>query len=61
MDRMKRMVREIEKQPGIQSAKLARKLGISSLECAALARRLSRRGFVTIGHQNRMLTYTLSA
>ncbi|HVJ70560.1 MAG TPA: winged helix-turn-helix transcriptional regulator [Sphingomicrobium sp.] len=57
MDRMKRMVREIQKEPGIMSAKLARKLGISSLECAALARRLERRKILKIERADRALTY----
>lgn len=60
MDRMKRMVREIGKQPGIHSAKLARILGIGSLECATLADRLINRGYIALGHDGRARTYTLT-
>lgn len=59
-DRMKQMLKAIQKEPGIQSAKLARQLGISSLECSTLAKRLAKRGFITIGHHNRSLTYSLA-
>lgn len=58
--RMERMVKEIQKEPGIKSAKLARMLGITSLECSTLARRLAKRDVLVIGKADRSLTYTLA-
>lgn len=57
---MQRMLREIEREPGIMSAKLARRLDIPSLECATLANRLKKRGFITVGRSGRARTYTLN-
>lgn len=54
---MKKMIKVIEKEPGIPSAKLARKVGTNSLRCAVLGRRLARRGHIRIEHHNRALTY----
>jgi Mn-dependent DtxR family transcriptional regulator len=58
--RMEKMIREIEKDPGIRSVKLAKLLGVTSLECATLAKRLRRRGFITVGHKDRALVYYLA-
>jgi DNA-binding Lrp family transcriptional regulator len=60
MTRMKKMLAEIEKEPGIPSAKLARKVGIESQECATLAKRLAVRGFILIETRDNALTYTIN-
>ncbi len=57
--RLNKMIKEIGKEPNIPSAKLAKLLGINSQECAALARRLEKRGFLVVDHQKRALTYRL--
>jgi hypothetical protein len=59
--RLEKMVAEIQREPGIKSAKLARKIGVTSLECATLARRLKKRGIIEIGKADRSLIYTLAA
>ena len=46
--KMNKMLRIIEKSPGIKSAKLAREIGIKSNQCSILAHRLAKKGFVTI-------------
>jgi predicted transcriptional regulator len=56
---MEDMLGHIRQEPGIPSAKLARKIGLSSLQCATLARRLAKRGFITVGKENRSLVYTI--
>ena len=55
-----KMMVVIEHEPGIKSAKLARQIGIPSLQCAIYAKRLAKRGFITLGRDNRALTYTLA-
>jgi hypothetical protein len=57
---LNKMVSGIREEPGIKSAKLARRVGIPSLQCAIYAKRLAKRGFIVIGRQNRALTYTLA-
>ena len=43
--RMEAMLRAIEKEPGIQSARLAKSLGIASIEAANLSRK---RGLIEV-------------
>jgi DNA-binding MarR family transcriptional regulator len=58
---MKEMLREIGKEPGIMSARLARKVKLTSQECSNLAARLARRNLIVVGKApNRALTYTLT-
>lgn len=57
MARMQKMMEEIEKSPGIHSARLAKLIGVSSLECATLADRLIRRGFITKSNDDRARIY----
>lgn len=59
MDLMKRMVKAIQKEPGIKSAKLAKNLNIASLRCSVLAKRLAKQGAIRIDKaDDRALTYT---
>ena len=60
MKRMQKMVEEIETSPGIHSAKLAKIIGVTSLECATLADRLIARGFITKSNDGRARTYELA-
>lgn len=46
--KMKAMLRLIEKEPGIRSAKLARAIKVSSQECANLSRKLESRGLIRV-------------
>ena len=46
--RMEAMLRAIEKEPGIQSARLAKSLGIASIEAANLSRKLEKRGLIEV-------------
>jgi Mn-dependent DtxR family transcriptional regulator len=58
---MEEMIRLIGEDPGIRSAKLAKQVGLSSLQCAIFAKRLEKKGLITIGRSERALTYTLVA
>lgn len=55
---LQRMVETIKEEPGIPSARLATLVGLSSLQCAMLARRLKKRGLINIGKRDSMLVYT---
>lgn len=46
--KLEAMLEAIKKEPGIQSAKLARRLKIPSLECANLSRKLEKRGLIEV-------------
>lgn len=46
--KLKAMLEAIRKEPGIQSAKLAKQLKVPSLECANLSRKLEKRGLITV-------------
>jgi Mn-dependent DtxR family transcriptional regulator len=46
--KMKTMLRHIQKEPGIRSAKLARMTKVSSQECANLSRKLEKRGLIRV-------------
>lgn len=46
--KLKAMLEAIRKEPGIQSAKLAKRLRISSLECANLSRKLEKRELISV-------------
>jgi len=62
MKLLKKMVSRIGQEPGIPSGKLARELGIKTVLCSKLARRLEKRGFVSIDKTpSNSLTYTLVA
>ena len=59
MELMKRMVKAIQKEPGIKSAKLAQAMKIPSLRCSVLAKRLARQGVIRIDRgDDRSLSYT---
>lgn len=45
---MTKMIEEVGKEPGIKSAKLANKLGIDSMKCAVLGKRLAARGHLVL-------------
>jgi hypothetical protein len=51
MTEMQKMVKVIKAEPGIRSAKLAQKLGMTSLRCAMLGRRLAKQGKIVIERQ----------
>jgi Mn-dependent DtxR family transcriptional regulator len=46
--KMKAMLRLIQKEPGIRSAKLARAIKVSSQECANLSRKLEQRKLIRV-------------
>jgi len=46
--KMKSMLRHIQKEPGIRSAKLTRLVKISSQECANLSRKLEHRKLIRV-------------
>lgn len=46
--KMKTMLRHIQKEPGIRSAKLARVIKVTSQECANLSRKLEGRGLIRV-------------
>lgn len=54
------MVRIITAEPGIQSARLAKQVGLPSLQCAIFAKRLEKKGVIKIQKVDRALTYTLA-
>ena len=56
---MHKMIKLIGKEPGIPSARLAKILGLSSIRCSTLARRLQKKDLIKIDKQDRMLTYSL--
>lgn len=60
METMTQMVEAIRVEPGIRSAKLAKQVGLTSLQCSTLAKRLEKRGFITITRDNRTLTYKVA-
>jgi hypothetical protein len=61
MTEMQKMVKVIKAEPGIRSAKLAQKLGMTSLRCAMLGRRLAKQGKIVIERQpDRALAYRLA-
>lgn len=57
---MEKMVELVQAEPGIPSAKLARKLGLDSLQCSTLAKRLAKQGILVIEKPNRALTYRIA-
>lgn len=50
LEQMRVILREVKREPGVPSVKVARKLGIDALKCASLAKRLQRRGLLRVGH-----------
>jgi hypothetical protein len=52
------MVDLIKTNPGIQSARLAKLVGLPSLQCAIFAKRLEKKGVIKIEKVDRTLTYT---
>lgn len=57
---MRKMLTQIEKNPHIQSARLAKLVGIDSLRCSVLARRLEARGLIVVAKDGRTLSYRMA-
>lgn len=61
LDLMMRMLKRVEKEPGIPSAKLAQQLKIKSIRCSVLARRLEKKGVLVVKRtDDGTLTYTVA-
>lgn len=59
METLEEMVKQIREEPGIPSAKLAKKVGLTSLQCSTFAKRLAKQGFIEIQKKDRALVYTI--
>lgn len=57
---MQRMLEGIQAEPGIPSAKLARKLGLGSAQCSTLARRMEEWGLLEVENRGQTLHLSLA-